>query len=285
MSTPKRLIYLLSFGEPIYARMTALCVHSLRKWGRFRDEIKVFTDGSYRPAPGSDVEACNVGPLTGDLAIKSLKSFIAPAIDAGRYAQIAVMDSDMVAVGDVNELLHTGGPGIQGMREYPFNSMLADSCGGRLLTLPERVRASREWGINTGFLAMDARRFHGNMRAWTRAIRKDAAKANYWADQPYFNALVLRGRLSFRALPRYWIDMPPMYAWFNGRFQLKRATRLLHACGRRKEISLAQMEAVVDGLEAQRSRDEISASVRRVLAAGPQPLPAASTPTGTERRS
>jgi hypothetical protein len=248
MST-RDLIYLLCFGDDSYRRMTELCIESLRVWGRFEGDILVFTDGSYRrPPPGVDV--IEVPPLDDQFAIKSFKPFASRMIPSERYAHVAVMDADMVAVDDVSGLLPAPDRAIVGMVEYPFNSMLADSCGGALLHLEERPRASRTWGINTGFLSMSGSHVHENMRVWREEIERDAPRGNHWADQPYLNVLVFRGRLAFRRLPRHAIDMPPMYRWFNGDFRLRASTRLLHLCVGRNEVTVSLMSEIVRALRA-----------------------------------
>jgi hypothetical protein len=239
----RRLIYLVCSGGETYRRMANLCIESLRVWGRFDGDIVVFTDGSYR-APPVGVETIEVDKLESRFEIMCSKPRFAQLIPAERYAQVAVIDADMVAVDDVNSMLCANGRTIVGMSEYPFNSMLAESCGGTLLAPEERLAAGLTSGINTGFLSMSGDHLKDNMRLWYEEITVHAASGTRWADQPYFNVLALRGQLAFRPLPRYWIDMPPMYLWSGRQFHLRACTKLLHLCGQPEESLWLMMETV-----------------------------------------
>ncbi len=245
----RTLIYLLSFGSRLYADMTALCIRSLRTAGRYTGDIAVLTDGSF-VARGADVSAIRVGAPRGGVAIKCAKSLAPLWLDPGGHDRVAVMDTDMIAVADVAPLLAGDDDRVRGMVEEPFNTMLAPSCGGALLALHERAAASTRWGINTGFLCTSGRAFATAMARWRLAVGAQYELVNEWADQPYFNALVLRGEVEFEALPRGWIDMPPMYRWFRGDYVPHPDTRILHLCGHDKHEGLAQMRAGIAAIEA-----------------------------------
>jgi hypothetical protein len=243
----RRLVYLVCFGGDAYREMAELCIDSLRTWGRYEGDILVFTDGSFRAA-GQGVGVVEVGRLGSQSQVKSFKPYAARFIQGEDYEQVALIDADMVAVDDVNGLLCASGRTIVGTSEYPFNSMLSESCGGGMLCLEERPRASRRWGVNTGFLSVAGPHLNETMGRWYDEMERDAGRGNQWADQPYFNVLVLRGALTFEPLPRYAIDAPVMYRWFNGEFRLRRSTRLLHLCGESREHSLSLMRQVVGAM-------------------------------------
>jgi len=308
------LIYLLCFGDPEYRRMTELCVESLRGPGRFTGDIMVFTDGSYtteRPdiivrdatpvidrcvAAIQDVvesTAVSVGAVdnavawhehrvdaaaaTRKAAIKALKPELATVIDHTRYARIAVMDTDMLAIDDVNPLFDVATDGVAGMEERQLgNTMLADSCGGALLRPDERAAAATRTGICAGFLCAGSEVFAHGMTRWSRAIRADATRLNFWADQPYFNVLVLRNEIPFQALPDMWIDSPPQYVTHGvGAFALVDETKLFHFWWLEKEIAVAQMESLSDAIRAGATRHDLDvllrdqlASLRAAVAAG-----------------
>jgi hypothetical protein len=259
----RTLIYLLSFGPRVYAEMTALCIRSLRGAGRYTGDIAVLTDGSFVPRDRGDagVRAIDVGAVGDPFAIKCLKTAAALWLDPRDYDRAVVMDTDMIAVGDVAPLLAGDDDRVRGMEEEPFNTMLAESCGGGLLALDERAAASRRWGINTGFLCTSGRAFAAMLARWRHAIGAQRELANYWADQPYFNRLVLRGELDFVAYPRGWIDMPPMYRWFRGDYAAHPDTRILHLCGNDKHTNVAQMRAGVAASQAGLPIGEVGARV------------------------
>jgi hypothetical protein len=254
------LIYFLCFGSRVYAEMTALCIRSLRSAGRYTGDIVVLTDGSFT-SHAAGVRAIAVGAIDDVVAIKLFKSTAPLWHDPTGYARVAVMDIDMLAVADVAPLFEGDDDRVRGMVEEPFNTMLADPCGGALVRLDERAEASRRWGINTGFLCTSGRAFATTMAAWRVAVGEQRELANYWADQPYFNLLVLRGAIAFDAFPRGWIDMPPMYRWFRGDYVAHPDTRLLHLCGHDKHECLAQMRAGMAALEAGLPIGELGARV------------------------
>ena len=243
------LIYLLCFGDPEYRRMTELCIESLRGPGRFTGDIMVCTDGTFTTTR-SDVVVYDASHIIDDYvrtiqdtaeattvaagavdnsvawhehrvdaaadirkaAIKAMKPELADVIDHTRYAHIAVMDTDILAIGDVNPIFDLAIDGVLGMLERQLgNTMLAPSCGGELLRPAEYAAAAAHIGICAGFLCATPSVFRHSMTRWARAIRADARRLNFWADQPYFNVLVLRGEIPFQPLPDMWIDNPPQY--------------------------------------------------------------------------
>jgi hypothetical protein len=142
--------------------------------------------------------------------------------------------------------------------------MLSPSCGGDLITLDERPKASRMWGVNSGFLRFPARQFHRVMKLWHAeltgpdAIRDRPVKH---FDQPFLNRLVLRERISFEPYPNLWIDMPPMYVGFRGDFALHASTKLLHFCWPHKESCRDHMSAVLESLRRGDSRKAIERTI------------------------
>lgn len=262
--TADALVYTLCFGKPVYAQMTDVCVRSLRRWGGFEGDIVVVTDGSYR-ARSSDVRVVDVGGSWVPIDVQLFKGSAAAHVGAEKYECAALMDTDMVAIDDVSPLFRSDGETVFGSDEFPFNSMLADSCGGRLLELEERPLAFATWGINSGFLCTAGPNLRRVMDRWAHLIGSDLARARRNADQPFFNRLVLRGEVRFEALPRHLIDMPPMYPWHGGEYQLHPETRLLHFCGDWKEVCVRQMQTVAAALDEGLTRYELGEVVRRLV--------------------
>jgi hypothetical protein len=262
----RTLVYLLCFGPRVYAEMTALCIRSLRGAGRYAGDIAVLGDGNFAARDRGDpgVRVVDVGSIGNPFAVKCFKTTAALWVDPCGYDRAVVMDTDMIAVGDIAPLFAGDDDRVHGAEEEPFNTMLAESCGGALLALDERPAASRRWGINTGFVCTSGRAFAPTLARWRLAIGAQRELANYWADQPYFNRLVLRGELDFVAYPRGWIDMPPMYRWFRGAYTAHPDSRILHLCGNDNRARIAQMRAGVAASEAGLPIEEVG---RRVEAA------------------
>ena len=221
--------------------MTELCVQSLRDPGRFSGPIVVFTDNGYRPAE-PHVRVISIPQRRDHFERLSFKPNAAEYLDVERYDKILFLDVDIVAIGDVNPLFDYADGSIRGMEESPWTRMDGPSCGATL-TEEERRLARDRWGINTGLLCTPCGRFREYMRLWQNEIRRGREKVeNHFVDQPPFNALVFRKELPFRPYPRELIDMPPMYTWFGGQFELDPETRLLHVCWTEKERALREME-------------------------------------------
>ncbi len=267
--TADALVCLLCFGPAVYARMAEVCVRSLRRWGRFEGDLVVITDGCFR-AKSLDVRVIEVGGHRDRLQVQLFKGTAASYVPTERYARIALMDIDMVAIEDVAPLFRADGDAVFGVDEYPFNSMLAPSCGGRLLQLDERACAFEKWGVNSGFLCTAADNFHPVMERWAQTIARQPQQARVNNDQPFFNNLVLRGEVRFQSLERGLIDMPPMYPWHGGEYHLQPNTRLLHFCGDWKDLCLRQMNAVADALDQGASCDDLDRLVHDLVHA---PMP------------
>jgi len=298
------LIYLLCFGDSEYRRMTELCIESLRGPGRFSGDIMVFTDGCYitsRPdvivydashiieryveTIQDTVESTAVSQGAVDnsvawhehqmdaaaairkAAIKALKPELAFVIDHTRYARIAVMDTDMLAIDDVNPFFDVVADGVVGILEGQLgNTMLSESCGGALVRPDELAEAGARTGICVGFLCATPKVFQYSMTQWSQAIRTDAQRLNFWADQPYFNVLVLRNQIPFQPLPDMWIDNPPQYVLHGvGHFALHDETKLFHFWWFEKEIAIAQMESLLAAIRDGASRHDLDVILRDQL--------------------
>lgn len=301
------LIYLLCFGGPVYARMTELCVESLRRPGGFSGDILVFSDGSFtsdrtdtiicdvsnmieinvqRIRAASEMVATSRGSadasfsrwLTGEdeaedvirkMAYKALKPEVAAIVDHARYDKIAYLDTDMIAIGDVDSLLRVSDFGVSAIEERQIgSSMLNESCGQLLLRPDEMAQARETVGICTGFICAKSTVFKQSMMLWLKAIQADQKRLNYWSDQPYFNVLVLRGKIPFEPLPETWVDNPPQYVLLHDveDFHLRDDTKLLHFWWYDKGISLIQMELLNKALMGGATRKDLDTLLRGQLA-------------------
>lgn len=300
------LAYLPCFGDPIYRQMTELCVESLRSGG-FSGDIVVFSDGSFTTAR-NDVTVCDVshaveenikdiraelelGAMAGQdadasisqwhtsqqktedairkIAYKASKPGLAALVDHARYERIACMDTDMLAIGNVDALLQVADCGVSAIEERQLgSSMLSESCGKLLLRPGELAKARETAGICTGFVCARSQVLKRSMELWLTAMQADRQRLNYWSDQPHFNVLVLRGQIPFEPLPDTWIDNPPQYALLDtGTFHLRDETKLLHFWWDDKDISLTQMELLSEAIRAGATRRDLDALLRCQLTA------------------
>lgn len=244
----KTLIYLASLGSPVYRRMTELCIHSLREVGGYSGPILVFTNNGYMPQ-GAGIEAIRIPPGLDLARMQGFKAAAAPAVPAEKYDRILWLDCDMLAVDAVSPLFSGSGEHVRGMVEAPWTRMSDDACGD-CLTPAERRRAGTRWGINTGLLCVPSRSYREYMRLWSEEIEIRRDRLTHWPDQTPFNALVLNRRIPFRAYPRGWIEMPPMYFWKGGRLRVTAATRILHFCWAQKRHVVEEMRVFLDALGA-----------------------------------
>lgn len=237
------LIYLCCFGDSTFKTLTDLCVRSLRESGKFHGQVIIFTNNGYQ-APDLEVESIPVPGILDLFDIRAFKAAAAEYIEEARYDNIMSMDSDMIAIEDINPLFDYCGDSICAMEETPWTEMNGPSCG-TCLTPRERILAWGRWGINAGLLCSPAHLFRGYMDMWLNEMRIQRERLRTWINQPPINALVLRRKLRFKAFPREWIDMPPMYSWFGGTFKITPETRILHFCWTDKQQSIRDMQAFV----------------------------------------
>jgi len=226
----RRLVYLVCAGDPAYAELARLSVASLRGAGRFLGDVAVLTDGIF--ARGAGADAVRAGAAGDGLAARRLKLGAWRHLDASRYDRILYLDCDVVAVADVGPLFAFEPASVCAGDEYPFNRMSSPSVGGTLRWW-ERLRHWRAWGVNAGAVCFPADAFRATLELWAAEMERCLPRLHRWIDQPPLNALVVRGRIPFRAYPRRWIELPPLYEFLgNGRpFALDPATKLLHICG------------------------------------------------------
>jgi hypothetical protein len=236
----KVAIYLCSLGPSFFKDMTYLCVTSLRRLGRYAGLIIVFTNNGYM-AQDEDVHVVPISPALTLFDIREFKASARRYIDGRKFDAVVSMDTDMIAIRDIRPLLVYSGTRICGMQESPWTRMSDVSCSTCLTTRERRV-ARRRWGINAGLLCTPGTLYEEYMELWEAEIRANRDRLKIWINQPPFNALVLRGQVRFKAYPRRWIEMPPLYHLRNRIPRITADTRILHYCWQAKRLSLLEME-------------------------------------------
>ncbi len=238
----RTLLYLCSLGASRFRSMTELCIRSLRGRGKYAGEILVFTNNGFRTRdPAVRTERAPDG--LEKCAMFAFKAGAGKSIDASRYDKILFMDSDMLAVGDMNPFFEHSDDSLCAMEEVGWTRMNKPQCGATLRRR-EIPAARRRWGINTGLVCTPGKLFRDYMETWESEIWAERAKLKGWFDQSPMNALILRGIVRFKPYPAGWIEMPPMYFWFGGRFRLTKDTKVLHFCWGNKLQSLEEMEVL-----------------------------------------
>jgi hypothetical protein len=235
------LIYLCSFGPAVYSEMARLCVRSLRRFGRYAGPIIVFTNNGFR---GSDnkTQVVEIPDRLSHFATRTFKAKARQYIDGSKHNVVMSIDTDMLAVRDINPLLTYRHERTCGMREIPWTRMSDRSCNACLRQTERRLARSR-WGINGGLLCTPGHLYERYMRAWEAECVNHRHRLRTWVNQPALNALILRRDIQFTAYPRRWIEMPPLYHLRQRDARIQPSTRILHFCWPSKTLSLIEMES------------------------------------------
>lgn len=97
------LLYSIAFGFHAY-HQAKLMVRSMRELGKFTGEIIIYTDTNVTIEGATTLYRPEFGEIW---TIMGLRWTIgASEIDLSKYEYVAMIDTDVVAIGDVNELFH-----------------------------------------------------------------------------------------------------------------------------------------------------------------------------------
>lgn len=246
----KTLIYMVSSGGPLFEEMTHTFLDSLREQGGYRGEIAVVTDGTFG-ARGKDVAVIPWQGAGDDFSIKVAKTACHPLLNAARYDRVMLTDVDIVARAPVQPLFDFSDSGVCGGREESITKLWNNPWMSACLTRPERLAAMLWgkltgrpiWGISSGVLLFEGRRFDEWAQLWLDQIHRSRARLGPWIDQPPFNALVFRRRIPFRTFPSSWVHFPALYRQHGlAPAPMPQETILLHFAGLQRARALEAMQ-------------------------------------------
>lgn len=125
-------------------------------------------------------------------------------IDAGKYDRILFLDSDCLALRNIDHLLegewdilYKPETGLR-ITNAQFNCFLTD---GEMETLQAD-------GINAGTWAVRGSLFPEVMREWERIGQEKPSRGHYWSDQPAWNRLLLDTALKAEPFPVNEVQFP-----------------------------------------------------------------------------
>ena len=197
------VIYLCSFGPAVYSEMAGLCVKSLRRFGRYAGPIIVFTNNGFLGSD-NDTQVVAIPDRLSYFETRTFKARASQYIDGAQHTAVMSIDTDMLAIRDINPLLTYRHERACGMREIPWTRMSDRSCNACLRQTERRLARSR-WGINGGLLCTPGHLYERYMVAWEAECVNHRHRLQTWVNQPALNALILRRDIQFTAYPRRWI--------------------------------------------------------------------------------
>lgn len=258
------LIYLIAAGasDARFYKCVQWCVHSLRKWGKFTDEILVITDQATPELVASIADRAKI--LQVDVAslhdsshqrndfekFQVARLLIHQLVDLSAYQNVMYLDADILAVNDINPLFAQVNEFRYAREFQPMSApMFSD-----LLTDEELAQAKWHRAINSGTFVAPADYLPECLEQWKKIL--DESPDVHCYDQTALNAAIFRKQFRAKPLPMFSIGYPAL-AYFEEHFRPQ--TQLLHYCGnRRKKFVRMQQhyEALLKGESLQVHFDE-----------------------------
>ncbi len=237
---PGRLAYLMVIGDVEERLLLAArwCVTSLRRFGRYEDEILIITDKDpsvFCPEVRRDARILFIpeerlwDPSHGRKGYDrylAARTRIPHFIDVENYENILYLDCDVLVIKEVAHIFDCGDYFRYSREFQPMSAPMFNSC----LTEAELMKARWVRGINSGIFCAPGHSFAECMNKWNEEI--DSCPGGFGYDQPALNALVLRARIRSRALPAFSVAYPvlPDFA-----ASYRPQTIFLHYCGSRQK--------------------------------------------------
>jgi glycosyltransferase involved in cell wall biosynthesis len=242
-------------AEPRFVRAVEWCVTSLRRWGRYENEIAVITDREadcLPPAVRREATLACVDesrlrdPAHGRAGMERYLMARLRAhhiLDLAAYDRVLYVDCDILAVRDVRPLLE-GLDCFRYSREFqPMSAPMYSGC----LTDAELADAAWRRGINSGVFGAPGAYLGECLDRW-KALLDERPRAQGY-DQPALNALVFRELVRARPLPAFSVGYPVLADFA---LHYRPQTVLLHYCGN-ADAKFARMGAHYEDLEAGRT--------------------------------
>ena len=232
----KNLIYLVAIGasDTRFLECISWCVHSLRHWGKFEDEILIITDSATPELKESTKKHAKLleFPLASLFDPKHERNdyekfqvtrlLIHHLIDLKVYQNVMYLDADILAVQDIRPLF-TNVKEFQYSREFqPMSApMFSD-----LLTDEELDQAKWHPAVNSGTFIAPADYLSECLDTWKVIL--DASPKVHCYDQTALNAAIFRKSFRAKPLPMFAVGYPAL-AYFDKHYRPQ--TNLLHYCG------------------------------------------------------
>lgn len=191
---PAHLIYTLAYGPEAWRHATVM-VPSLRRFGKFAGEIKVFTDQE-GGIDGAEILRwpCEVEhPYMG-------KAYIGQFLDTEPYSKVMFLDSDVVAIRDINPMFHHGGISM------PVECVIDDVYQNWYSIASVAPYTPGERGFNAGTLVADACDWNQLCKRWLETCLDHLEEAKKCGmDQPALNHLFRTGEYKINPFPEDWV--------------------------------------------------------------------------------
>jgi hypothetical protein len=206
------LIYTMAYGDDAL-QWAAVMVESLRRWGRFKGEIVVYSHKDYVIEGATVVCRPEVGAMW---YLPVGKAFLGTTLEAAHYDKVVWMDSDIVAVGDINPLFELGS-GFWA----PYDRAVSPAK-----ELKAQWGLDREVVVNSGMILGEGKDWNLFCRAWWNRIverKVSGLCVRDMVDEPALNLLMQEGVVKVSVIPENWILL-----LYHAGQQLDQATKLVH---------------------------------------------------------
>lgn len=246
------LIYLVSLNweesedNVIYNQMTSFCIETLREAGNYTDDIILFTydtdyDWNEDVIIKTPDEQCN---SFGEVMLYKMKA--RNYFNPSDYDTIMYLDTDIIAINDVNPLFNLSDNNIVFAEEFPINFIT--NIDFPYLTEKELKDAEDMPRINAGTFIINSDiydKYMEKMEAWVKDHNESGLDP---ADQLPITTMILRGELNYDNIPHGWIEFPLATKTVGPPPVINEDTKLLHFLGHKYDIDsrIAHMEKAYD---------------------------------------
>lgn len=229
------LLYLVSIdwgdeeNSDVFEAMTNVCIRTIRNAGQYDGDIILITDKPYLYDDNNLIDY-TVTPVKecqtyGDVMLH--KFMMSQLINENNYDSILYLDTDIVAINDINPLFKLPNDNILFAEEFPINFITNID----FLTEEEREEAKGIPRINAGTFVCDGNVYHDYMERMEYTVRDHIKQGLDPADQLPITAMILRDKLEYDNIPHGWVEFPLAAKTVGPPPVITKDTKLLHFIG------------------------------------------------------
>lgn len=229
-SPSNTLVYSIAVGDECW-NMAKLMVHSLRTFGKFTGDIRIYSDRG-EAMIGADVVRCPdllalPNPMFG-------KSAIGRNLHCSQYDRVVWMDADIVTIRPVQGAFNSIG------LRAPAESLIRDEWGISHFSLPEHPCPLGTLGVNAGLIVGDSKEWNSMCATWWSTLMdvRGWERHPQFYDQEVFNHLIRHGAIRLEAFP-----LGVMHFMVHGAADVGPETVFIHA---RAPIKFETMKCLTD---------------------------------------
>lgn len=228
--------------------MTKLCIKSIRDLGKYNDDILIFTDSS-TDYDDLDVDIVNFSPQPNNIFnVVIMKARAREYFDSNKYDSIMYMDTDIIAINNINKIFEYSTNQICFGEEFPYNLIVPVDEALRphnpVLTKEESNQLKGVPRINSGLFVCDQSIYDEYMQIFEnymleyQHIKSETGER----DQNYITTAIIREDINYQHLPHGWIEFPTVSSKNGPPPIINNKTKFLHFPGQDYGDRLKNME-------------------------------------------